>query len=359
MKPPASPAPAVPHPTITETEIGEQPDALARTLGSNAAEIEALCRDIRGRNITTVMIAARGSSDNAGVYAKYLFGAYNRVPVAMAAPSLYTFYHAPPRLSGVFVLGISQSGQSEDIVEVMAEARRQGALTAAITRDPDSPIAAQSDRVLALDTGPEKAVAATKTFTSTLALIAGLSVAWEASRERAESLARLPELAARTIESARAPAAARAPAYRSMNRCVVIGRGFCYGIAMEVALKLKELTYITAEPYSAADFQHGPMAMVEEGFPVVLLAPAGALQAHMAEFAKGMKERKPDLIVISDSPELLEMGTTALPLPGGTPEWLSPILAVLPGQLFAMRLSMAKGIDPDVPRGLRKVTVTR
>jgi glucosamine--fructose-6-phosphate aminotransferase (isomerizing) len=144
-----------------------------------------------------------------------------------------------------------------------------------------------------------------------------------------------------------------------MSRCVVIGRGFSYGIAMEVALKLKELTYVTAEAYSAADFQHGPMAMIEEGFPVVLLAPAGALQAHMVEFARGMMERKPDLIAISDSAELLEMGNTALPLPIGTPEWLSPILTVLPGQIFALRLSLAKGIDPDVPRGLRKVTVTR
>jgi glucosamine--fructose-6-phosphate aminotransferase (isomerizing) len=342
-----------------ETEINEQPAALARTLETNAAEIEALCRDIRGRNITTVMIAARGSSDNAGVYAKYLFQSYNGVPVALATPSLYTFYHTPPRLSGVFVLGISQSGQSEDIVEVMAEARRQGALTAAITRDEKSPLAAQSHRVLRLETGPEKAVAATKTFTASLALIAGLSVAWEGSRERAASLARLPQLAGKTLEAAGGPAAARAPAYRSMNRCVVIGRGFCYGIAMEIALKLKELTYITAEPYSSADFQHGPMAIVEEGFPVILLAPMGVLHDHMVEFAHGMKERKPDLIVISDSRQTLETGNTALPFAEGAPEWLSPILAVLPGQIFALRLSIAKGINPDVPRGLRKVTVTR
>jgi glucosamine--fructose-6-phosphate aminotransferase (isomerizing) len=350
-----------PHPadSIMETEIDEQPGALARTLKANAAEIDALCRDIRGRNITTVMIAARGSSDNAGVYAKYLFQSYNGLLVAMATPSLYTFYHTPPRLAGVFVLGISQSGQSEDIVEVLAEARRQGALTAAITMDANSPLAAQSQRVLRLETGPEKAVAATKTFTSSLALIAALSTAWEGSRERAESLARLPELAAKTLDSARAPAAARAPSYRTANRCVVMGRGFCHGIAREIALKLKELTYVTAEPYSAADFQHGPMAMVEEGFPVVLLAPAGVLQASMLESARGLKEKKADLIAISDLPELLAMGNTALPLPVGIPEWLSPILAVLPGQLFALRLSQAKGIDPDAPRGLRKVTVTR
>ncbi len=357
VSPPRHPADL--SPPIMESEIAEQPAALARTLEANAAEIKALCRDINGHGITTVMIAARGSSDNAGVYANYLFQAHNGLPVAMATPSLYTFYRTPPRLAGVFVLGISQSGQSEDIVEVMAEARRQGALTAAITRDDRSPLAGQSHRVLRLETGPEKAIAATKTFTSSLALIASLSVAWAGSAERAVSLARLPELAFRTLEASGVPAAARAPAYKSMTRCVVVGRGFCYGIAMEIALKLKELTYVTAEPYSSADFQHGPMAMVEDGFPVVLVAPTGVLHGHMMEFARGMKERNPDLIAISDSREILEMANTALPVCEGAPEWLCPILAVMPGQIFALRLSLAKGIDPDVPRGLRKVTVTR
>jgi glucosamine--fructose-6-phosphate aminotransferase (isomerizing) len=241
----------------------------------------------------------------------------------------------------------------------MPAAGRVGALTAAITRDEKSPLAAQSHRVLRLETGPEKAVAATKTFTSSLALVASISVAWEGSKERAASLALLPELAERTLEASRGRAAARAPAYRSMNRCVVISRGFSHGIAMEIALKLKELTYIIAEPYSSADFQHGPMAMVEEGFPVILVASRGVLHDHMVEFARGLKERKPDLIAISDSREILELGNTALPICEGSPEWLSPILAVLPGQIFALRLSLAKGIDPDVPRGLRKVTVTR
>jgi glucosamine--fructose-6-phosphate aminotransferase (isomerizing) len=277
----------------------------------------------------------------------------------MATPSLYTFYHMPPRLAGVFVLGISQSGQSEDIVEVQAEARRQGALTAAITRDEKSPLAGQSHRVLRLETGPENAVAATKTFTSSLALIASLSAVWEGSRERAASLDRLPELASKTLEAAGGPAAARAPAYKSMNRCVVIGRGFCYAIAMEIALKLKELTYVTAESYSSADFQHGPLAMIEDGFPLILVATGGVLRAHMVQFVRGMQERKPDLIVISESREILEMAKTAFPISEGAPEWLSPILSVLPAQLFALKLSLAKGIDPDVPRGLRKVTVTR
>jgi glutamine---fructose-6-phosphate transaminase (isomerizing) len=348
-----------PSPTITESEIAEEPAAMEKTLQANASEVEGLCRDLRSRNIATVMIAARGSSDNAGVYAKYIFQSFNQVTVAMATPSLYTFYHTPPRLSGVFVLGISQSGQSEDIVEVMAEAKRQGALTACITVDARSPIAAQSHRVLRLETGTEKAVAATKTFTSSLALIAGLSVAWEGSRERAAELERIPGLAARTIALAGGPAAAQAPQYRVMNRCVVIGRGFTHGIVREIALKLKELTYVTVEPYSSADFQHGPMAMIEKGFPVILVAPRGILHDQLLQFAGKLKEKNPDLICISDSPAVLDLGNTALPFAEGAPEWLSPILAVLPGQLFALRLSIAKGIDPDVPRGLQKVTVTR
>jgi glucosamine--fructose-6-phosphate aminotransferase (isomerizing) len=342
-----------------EREIGEQPQALARSLEANSSELEALGRDLRDRPVSTVMIAARGSSDNAGMYAKYLFQAFNRVPVAMATPSLYTFNHTPPRLKDVFVLGVSQSGQSEDIVEVMAEARRQGALTASITADERSPVATQSRHVLKLQTGPEKAVAATKTFTSSLALIAALSASWDQSRERSVALSRLPDLASSTLEADAGAVQRCAPSFRHISRCVVLSRGFSYGVAMEIALKLKELTYITAEPYSSADFQHGPMAMVEPNFPVILVATRGLLHDHLVELARQVKARKPDLVCISDSPQILELGDSRLPVSEGAPEWLSPILAVLPGQLFALRLSQAKGLDPDEPRGLSKVTVTR
>jgi len=348
-----------PTTTTTAREIAEQPQSLARTLEVNAPELEALGKDLRGRTVTAVMIAARGSSDNAGVYAKYLFQAFNGVPVAMATPSLYTFHHAPPRLKDIFVLGISQSGQSEDIVEVMAEARRQGSLTASITADDRSPVAAQSQHVFKLETGIEKAVAATKTFTSSLALIGGLSAAWQQSQERKDALSRLPALASSTLAAASGPVEACAPTYRHINRCVVLSRGFSYGIAMEIALKLKELTYVTAEPYSSADFQHGPMAMVEPNFPVILVGTRGVLHDHLVELARQVRERKPDLVCVSDSPQILELGDGRLPVAEGAPEWLSPILAVMPGQMFALRLSQSRGIDPDNPRGLSKVTVTR
>ncbi|MGA2480837.1 MAG: SIS domain-containing protein [Spirochaetia bacterium] len=345
--------------SLLQNEIGQQPQAVAQTLQSCASEVEALGRDIRSRQPDFIMIAARGSSDNAGIYAKYLFQAFNGIPVTMTTPSLYTFYHRPPRLKNVLVLGISQSGQSEDIVEVLTDARRQGAMTAAITAESASPLAAQSDHTLMLKTGAEKAVAATKTFTASLAVLASLSAAIEQSRERKAQAQELPGLLERTLALVSGPAAARAERYRYMQRCVVISRGFCYSAAMEVALKLKELTYVTAESYSSADFLHGPMAMLEPGFPVILIAPSGTLLPHMCEFADQLRERKSEIIAISDADEILSRGITRFPLAQGAQEWLSPVLAVIPGQLLGLHLSIAKGLDPDSPRGLNKVTVTR
>jgi glucosamine--fructose-6-phosphate aminotransferase (isomerizing) len=345
--------------SLLEREIGEQPEALARTIESCAKEIDELAADVRARDPAYVMIAARGSSDNAGIYAKYLFQAFNGLPVVMATPSLYTFFRRPPKLKNVLVLGISQSGQSEDIVEVLADARKQGALTAAVTADGKSPLAAKADHTLVLQTRGEKAVAATKTFTSSMAILAGISASLEQSKERQTQLRELPDLAARTIQLASPVAAAKAERYKYMQRCVVLSRGFHYAISMEVALKLKELTYITAEAYSSADFQHGPMAMIEPGFPVILIAPKGTLLTHMKEFAMGLQDRKAELIVISDDNDMLALGNTRLAIAEGAPEWLSPVLAVMPGQLLGLHLAIAKGWDPDAPRGLRKVTVTR
>jgi glutamine---fructose-6-phosphate transaminase (isomerizing) len=355
---PAAASAATPVP-ILETEIAEQPAALAATLDACRKDIDGLAREIRQRDPACVMIAARGSSDNAGVYAKYLLQSFNGLPVALATPSLYTFHHRPPKLKNAFVLAISQSGQSEDIVEVVAEARRQGALTAAITADTASPLAKAAAWTLALQTGREKAVAATKTFTSSLAVAAALSAAIEQNAGRSRDVQTLPRLAEETIRLSAAEAKARAERYRYMTRCVVISRGYAYGIAMEVALKLKELTYVTAEAYSSADFLHGPMAMLEPGFPVVLIAPRGTLLPHLEEFAAALREREAEIVGISDEPRILEQATTSLPFAAGAPEWLSPVVSVIPGQLLAYRLSAAKGVDPDKPRGLRKVTVTR
>lgn len=342
-----------------EREIHEQPAAIARLLDAARGTVERLAAAIRAHDVRYILIAARGTSDNAGRYAGYLFSAYNGLPVAMATPSLYTLYRQPPRLRDVLVLGISQSGQSVDIIEVVQEAQRQGALTAAITNDPQSPLSEAAAFTLDLCAGEERAVAATKTYTASLVMLALLSAVLAEDEERLAALSRLPEGVARTLELTEDVARTRAERYRYMEYCITIGRGFNYATAFEIALKLKELTYVVAEPYSSADFRHGPMAIIEPGFPVLVVAPDGTLFGDLVAFLKELRERQAEVVVISNRMEALELADIAMPLPTALPEWLSPVAAVVPGQLLAYYLTLAKGLQPDAPRGLRKVTVTR
>lgn len=339
-------------------EIHEQPAVLEAMLAEETAPIRQLAAQIQQREINYVLIAARGTSDNAGRYANYLLGAYNGLPVALATPSLYTIYKRPPRLKNALVVGISQSGKSPDIVSVVEDAKRQGALTVAITNFTDSELAQQADHVVGLHAGVERSIAATKTYTSELMAIAMLGAQLAGSEEMQEELARVPEAVARVLEVAPLVAQA-AERYRYMTSCVVIGRGYNYASAFELALKLKELTYTLAEPYSSADFLHGPLALIENGFPAIVFAPTGVMLPELRDFIQVLRQREAEPVVISDDVETLAMGRVALPLKAVVPEWLSPLTAIVPGQLFAMYLAHARDYDPDHPRGLRKVTETR
>lgn len=341
-----------------ESEIDEQPAVLARLLRDRADEVRAVAREIRSRPIASVFLAARGTSDNAGLYGKYVWGAYNRLPFALATPSLFTTYHAPPRLAGTLVVGISQSGQSPDIVSVVEEGRRQGAPTLVVTNAPGSPLANAADWTIDISTGPELAVAATKTYTAQLMVLAMLSAALAEDDARWAALERVPDAVARVL-SAAGSIAARAERYRFMRHCVVLGRGFNYATAFEWALKLKELTYTVAEPYSSADFQHGPMAMVDPGFPVMAIAPAGAV----FDDARGLlerlvREREVDLLVVSDRDDALALAHAPIPLPAGVPEWLTPIVGIVAAQVLCLHVTRVKGLDTEAPRGLSKVTRT-
>lgn len=353
--------------SVLETEIREQPSVLHHLLESQADKILKIAETLRNRGADEcdrpycfdyVVLAARGSSDNAARYAQYLFGYHNRLPVALATASLFTMYEHPPRFGRALVIGISQSGQSPDIVEVVAEGRRQGQATVAITNDPESPLAKVSECVIDLKAGPERSVAATKTYTASLGALALLSAALEHDHKRLEQLRGLPAI----MESA-FPAILKAldrvERYRYMSHCVVIGRGFNYATAFEVALKIKELTRTITEPYSSADFLHGPIAMVRSGFPVMVIAPSGAVLDDIRHLVTTLKKLDAELIMISDDPELLKDGNTSCPIPGGIPEWLSPLIAVIPGQFFALTLAQAKGLSPDHPEGLKKVTETK
>lgn len=339
-------------------EIHEQPAVLDRLLSQERSVMQQLAAAIHQRQISYVVIAARGTSDNAGRYAQYLLGAVNGFVVALATPSLFSLYQQPPRFGNALVLGISQSGKSPDIVAVLTEARRQGALTAAITNIPDSDLGQQADFVINLQAGVERSIAATKTYTTELAAIALLSTTLAQNQVMDNALAQIPDIITATL-ALDGDIARLAERYRYMRDCVVIGRGYNYATAFELALKLKELTYTIAEPYSSADFLHGPLALIEHGFPAIVIAPSGVVLPELQRFMQTLQQREAEIIAISDDAQTLALARTRLPLPHAVPEWLSPLTAIIPGQLLAMHLAHVRDYDPDHPRGLRKVTETR
>jgi glucosamine--fructose-6-phosphate aminotransferase (isomerizing) len=363
-------------------EILEQPAVARRFLERGRGPIARAVERIGDRPIDLVVIAARGTSDHAAIYAQYLFGAFHQLPVALAAPSLVSLFGIEPRLTNALVIGISQSGRSPDVVAVLESARRQGAATIAITNAPDSPLAGAAESSIDVEAGPELATAATKTYTAQLLAIAALATALPerdrptgpAARpgtgtafapfggtpaERAAALEAVPDTleAALTVE----PEAARiAHARRELDRCIVLGRSFDLATARELALKLKELAQVHADPYSAADFQHGPLALVEPGYPVLAIAPSGVGGTDMAALVVRLRrEHDVDTIVVSDDPATRALGRDSLELPAGLPEWLMPVVSIVPGQLLVLHLTLARGLDPERPRSITKVTETR
>ncbi len=340
-------------------EIAEQPDAARRVLATSRPALAGLAARLRRRRPEFVLLAARGSSDHAALYAQYLLGIRNSLPVALATPSAFTLYGARPRLRGALVVGISQSGQSPDIVAVLAEAKAQGALTVAITNETDSPLAHAAGDVVGLHAGIEAATAATKTYTTELLTVALLSAALdEATQDEERALDEVPGWMEQALSLAQqVERAARDDA--EMTRCVVLGRGYEYATAREWALKLQELSQVLAVPYSAADFEHGPLALADAGLAVLAVAPSGQPLAAQVDLLHRLRERhRARLLVISDAPEALALDE-GLRVPSGVPGWLGPLVSIIPGQLYAVHLARAKGLDPDRPRTISKVTETR
>jgi glucosamine--fructose-6-phosphate aminotransferase (isomerizing) len=341
-----------------EREILEQPEVLRRLLVKARPLVEEAAARIRSFSPDWVLIAARGSSDNAARYAQYLLGAHNGLGVALAVPSLFTRYEAPPKLGRALAIGVSQSGQSPDIVSVLAEARRQNAATIAVTNDPNSPLSTAAEHTISLFAGTEYAVAATKTYTAELLALAMLSVALEGNLERWRTLERVPEWVSEVLAK-NADLNAHAEAFQSARKWVVLGRGFNYSTACELALKIKETSYSVAEAYSFADLLHGPVAMIDRGFPIIVVAPSGKTMADVPALLDLLEARGAAVMAISDDAGVLSRVVTRIELPLGVPEWVSPIVSAVPGQLWAGALALARGQNPDQPRGLSKVTITR
>jgi glucosamine--fructose-6-phosphate aminotransferase (isomerizing) len=353
-------------------EIKEQPDVAARLLRSALPVTGAVAEAVRREGIGLVVIAARGTSDHAAVYAQYVLGARNGLTVALAAPSLVTLYGASPQYGNALVVGVSQSGQSPDVVGVVEAARRQGALTLAITNTPGSPLSAAAEHVLDVAAGPERSVAATKTYTAELLAVAMLSAALDDAEDETgagstrgaggsalAALAGIPDALGRALDAE--PDAARIAADQAgLDRAVVLGRGFGYATAREWSLKLKEVAQLWADPYSAADFAHGPVALLAPGSAVFASIAAGrARDALLGPLRTLVAEVGARTLVLSDDAEARAAGHWSLEVPAGLPEWLAPIAAIVPAQLHAMHLALARGLDPEQPRGLRKVTETR
>ena len=342
--------------SLVRQEIAEQPAAVARVLADAGGAIAAAAEEIRRRRPRYAVIAARGSSDNAARYAQHVLGRLCGLPVALAAPSLHTVYDAPIRYTEGLVLGISQSGASPDVVAVLAAARAQGCVTVAITNEPDSPMAKAATHVIPLHAGVEASVAATKTYTTSLAAVAALAAGVSGDEERRRELTGVADGMARQLaRTAGIDEAAEAAA--DWRRLAVIGRGANYATAFEAALKIKELAAVAAEPASPADFLHGPVAMLDPGFPVLAIFPSPPAGAAVRDVLAAAHGRDADITVIAGDDYAPALAERKLSVEAG-PEWLSPLCAVVPAQLLAVGAAERRGVDVDRPVGLQKVTRT-
>ena len=337
-------------------EIAQQPEALSRTIEAEREKISRLGTFLKSRELDLIVLVARGSSDNAALFGRYLLEITTGIPVSLSAPSVHTIYGAKLKLKRALVIGVSQSGEGEDINQVLENARNCGAHTVGITNEPTSSMVGFVDETLLMHGGRERSVAATKTFTGQMMLFYLLAAAL-AEHKPAWSFEAIPEYAARALEQ-QAAILELVQRYVFMENCVVVGRGLAYANAYELALKLMETCYVVAERFSSADFLHGPVAMVERHFPVILFAPPGVMLPGVKDLIKRLRELHADTLVLTSDLEAAGDCTRAVIMPKEIDEFCAPIPYIIPGQLFAALLADAKGLDPDQPRSLSKVTRT-
>jgi glucosamine--fructose-6-phosphate aminotransferase (isomerizing) len=336
-------------------DIAEQPDVYAGLLDEPG--FTEVARAIVERQPRHVVFTARGTSDHAALYGAYLTEIRLDRPAGLASPSAVTVYGARPDLSGALVVGVSQSGGSPDLTAVIEAARATGALTLAVTNNPDSPLGRAAELNVDVRAGHERAVAATKTYTAELLalllLVEAVRGGGTVPAEERAALAALPALAARTL--ADDTASALAPRYRFAARVVTTGRGYAYPTAREAALKLMETSYLPALAFSGADLLHGPLALADPDVPVLAVVGDGPGGAAMREVLTRLDERRADVVTVG--PDDLPGAAARLPVPA-VDERYAPLLDILPLQRLALAVARARGQDPDTPRGLQKVTST-
>lgn len=344
-------------------EIRQQPSALERTLAGGLRSGAKLARAVAARRPKMIVIAARGTSDNAAQFARYLLEITTGIPVSLAAPSIFTVYGATIALRESLVIAISQSGESTDTNFVLERAREQGALTVGVTNEAESSLARIAEHVFFVRAGRERSVAATKTYTGQLMMCYLLAHALGA-KIHVDDLRRIPEWTENAL-ALETEIEDRASRYRFMERAIVVGRGLNYANAFEFALKMMETCYVLADRFSSADFLHGPIAMVERSFPVFLFTPGGPTWSGMREMIARLQSLKAETLIFTsaDHREAIELNPRAIVVPTKIPrkkpeELFTPIPYIVPAQLFSAFLAEQKGLDPDRPRTLSKVTRT-
>jgi len=337
-------------------EIRQQPEALERTLSHQTRAIGKFRRFLEERRPRMVVIVARGTSDNAAQFGRYLIEIMTGIPVSLAAPSVHSIYGATLDYRDALIVGISQSGESTDISAVMEQARRSGAMTVGITNEPESTLASMADYVFQVRAGREKSVAATKTYTGQLLSLYLLAHALGAKIQLGD-LEAIPESVASALKL-EAEIAELAGHYSLMRSAAVVARGLNYANAFEFALKMMETSYVVAERFSAADFLHGPIAMVDHNLPIFLFGPSGPTWASLHETLEKIRAMKAKTVIITDKSnrEAAPFASSVIRVPEKLRELYTPIPYIVPAQLFAAALAHAKGLDADQPRGLRKVT---
>ncbi len=340
---------------LMAAEVAEQPEMFARILRDGAAAIATVAAAVRARSPRFVLLVARGTSDHAALYTKYLIETRLGLPAGLVSPSAVTVYGGRAAMRDVLMIAVSQSGGSPDLLEPVVRARESGAITVAVTNAPGSPLAAAAEYHLDVCAGPERAVTATKSYTAELLTLYLFIEALHGAESGADVRA-LP-MHATAVLARQEEVAALAIRYRFAEQLVVTSRGYNYATAREIALKLMETSYLVAHAFSGADLLHGPLAMIDRGFPIVAVVPHGVGGGAMLPVLDQLRKRNADTFILGDA-AAVSLGTIGFVLPDTVPEILTPLIAILPMQQFAWHLARLRGGDPDQPRGLQKVTET-
>jgi len=339
-------------------EIFDQIDCLKNCYEKNLVNIKAVAENIKNTRVNNIIFVARGSSDNAANFGKYAIEILSGIPVSLAAPSIVSIYKRRLNLEKTCVIGVSQSGQSEDICQFMEMASQSGAMTVAITNSPDSRLAKNSQFSIEMGVGKEEAVAATKSFTAEVLLLEMLAAFLGDNLEIIKELSMIDQVVKKAL-SEEQQIEKKVQRFRYLDECFVLGRGISYPIALEFALKIQETSYIRAKGFSSSDFMHGPIAMISNNIPVLLIALNDQTAENSIEVAKKLYDQNIDVIAFSDIEELKDCSTLIFEIDKDINPWLKPFFVIPMIQLFSYHLSILKKNNPDKPRLLNKVTITK